>query len=243
VSGYLPQSETELQHARPVSNEPGALPREAILYNERVIYESHPRGLSVHPVAFWVSVAVVAFFLLIGVVGSIGGDTSLGIAVAIVLFFSFPFLIVILWVFYSARQTTYALTDQRVILRRGDDFSSYPYTQVSAVESESRSSKVIVLLASPDHATPGAGSFPPPPMTWKGVRGAPAVAAYAMSATRFYTLRQKQKMLRQDIVTASLEDKIVCEYCRSYIPVAGLDPDNPRCPNCSAPLTVAPIGM
>ncbi len=241
MSGFLPQSESELQHARPVSNSPGALPREAVLYGEKVIYETRPRVLSIHPIACWISMVYLAFVVVLIVVGGLAGGNGLPALVGVGLFLGVPGLIVLAWAVSSARGTTYALTDQRAIVRKGDDFTSVAYQQIQQVEAKSKSSTVVFQLLPPP---PGAvAPTALKPVLWRGVRGAPAVAAYAMSATRFYTLLQRQKSLRQDIVTASLEDKVVCEYCRAYIPISTLDPNNPRCPKCSAPIAVAPLGM
>ena len=49
--------------------------------------------------------------------------------------------------------------------------------------------------------------------------------------------------MRQDLIMASMEDKIVCQYCGGFTTLAKLNPDNPRCPRCSAPIVVAPIGI
>lgn len=240
VSGYLPQSESELEHARPVSNIPGALPPESVLYGEKIIYETRPRALSVHPVAIWVSIVFLGFVVLLDVVGGTGNGYGLPTLLTLGLVLGFPELVILAWALGSARRTSYALTDQRVILRKGNDFVSAPYQQISRVDTKPKSSTVVFQLA----PAPGSGTpTPVKPIVWQGVRGAPAVAAYAMSATRYYGLRQQQKMLRQDLVTASMEDKIVCEYCHAYIPIASLNPDHPQCPKCSAPIAVAPLGM
>ncbi len=243
MSGYLPQSESELASARPGSHQPGSLPPEAVLAGEKILYEARPSYRALHPVAFWGAVVVLAFFALVVVGGSLGNGYNLGMAASIGAFVFFPEVIVLAWVVSDARRTTYALTDQRAILRRGDDFTSAPYTDIAQVEAKPRSASVVFTLA-PDPAAPtGYSRGQSRPLVWRAVRGAPAVAAFAMSATRFYSLRQRQKVLRQDIVTASLEDKVVCEYCRAYIPISTLNPNDPRCPRCAAPIAVAPLGM
>jgi len=241
VSGYLPRSESELALARPVSNVPGALPPEGVLFSEKIIYETRPRILSIHPIAIWVCVAFLGFVALLAIVGGAGNGYSLTVILTLGLVLGFPEFVILAWAVSSARRTSYALTDQRVILRHGDDFTSAPYHQVGQVFAKRRSSTVVFQLIPPPPGTAGPASSKP--IVWRGVRGAPAVAAFAMSASRFYTLQQQQKMLRQDIVTASLEDKVVCEYCRAYIPIAELNPNNPRCPRCAAPIAVAPLGM
>lgn len=244
MSGYLPQSESELQRAQPSSNERGALPSEALLGSEKVIYETHPRILRLHPILFWTPLPFVVLLGLVLVLGVLTEPNGLVISVVGVFVFLLPVASPTIYAIYSARRTTYALTDQRTLTRSGENFVSVTYDQIVAVTAPPKSSKVVFSLRPQDGKTSAPkGRSAPPTMVWKAVPGAPAVAAYASSATRFYQMRLRQKQLRQDLVTASTEDRIVCQYCGGWILLSSLQPENPRCPRCSAPIVVAPLGM
>jgi hypothetical protein len=199
--------------------------------------------MSLHPALFWLSVPVALFFTLVAVVGVTqpGGGAILYVTLGIILLIGYgPLLAVVaLW-----RRTSYAITDQRVVSRNGDSFDSVPVGRVRGVHLGRRSSTLVFDLAVDPSDPRGVGKGSrPPTLEWNGVPGAPGVATYANSAVRFYQLRQRQKQLRDTIVSSSMEDRVVCEYCGAMIPVATLAPDNPVCPRCSAPVLVAPIGI
>lgn len=244
MSGYLPSSEQELQRLQPFSNDRGALPPESLLGGEKVIFEAHPRVLGLHPILFWAPIPFVVLLLAVVVWGAITQLNGLAVAVIAVVVFVLPLSVPTLYAISSARRTTYALTDQRVLTRAGDDYVSVTYDQVEGVATVPRSSKVVFALRSAPVTTGSSRrASKPKTLVWRAVRGAPAVAAYASSASRFYQMRLRQKQLRQDLVTAATDAKIVCQYCGSWIPLSSLAPDNPRCPKCSAPIVVAPLGI
>jgi len=242
VAGYLPRSEGQLFLSRPGSNREGVFPRSALLGAEKVLFETRPGMIALHPALFWGGLPIVILFLLVAAAGfSQGGLGAIGVAsmVIVLLIALAPLLIVFgLW-----HRTSYALTDQRVVACRGDTFDSVPLERISAVQMDPGSSTIVFQFADnrPEHDL---GFLErKPAVVWKGVPGAPAVATYASSAVRYYRLRQDQKRLRESFVAASMEDRIVCEYCGGMIAVSSLNVDDPRCPRCTAPIRVAPIGI
>jgi len=243
VAGYLPQSENDLFLARPGSNRDGAFPRSALLGDEKVLFEASPSVIALHPVVFWCGVVWAAFWVLIGGYGSTTGPiAAVG---ALVGFCVIVGLLPVLIVVASGRRTSYALTDQRVATRSGDSFDTVPLARVSGVRLGRKSSTVVFDLV-PDPSE-GRRRFlfggESPVLEWRAVPGAPGVATFANSAVRFYQIRQRQKQLRDAIVTTSLEDRITCAYCGAVIPITSISGDNPKCPRCAAPIVVAAPGI
>lgn len=211
-----------------------------------MVFEAHPRLLGLHPVLFW---APLPFVLIISTALAYGASTSSGNGTLVVLVvgsmvFDLPFLAVMAYAVVSAHRTTYALTDQRAILRYGDESVSVPYDQIRDVTSPARSSRVVFTLQ-PNASLPRSRLFRTgsPSLVWKAVLGAPAVASFSKSASQYYRLRLQQTQIRQELIKASIEDKIACQYCGRFVLLKQLNPENPRCPNCSAPIVVAPVGV
>lgn len=246
MSGFLPQSEADLQRTLPGSNTPGALARSALLGGEKVIYEDHPRALGLHPVMFWVALPIALFFgavIAAGVASTSGSEVYvLGVFGTVLLVL--PPVAVMVYAVTSPRRTTYALTDQRVILQSGDESVSIPYVQLGNVSVQGRSSRVAfeIKTGSPAPKSRFFGGSTPS-LIWKAVRNAPAVAAYAQSASQYYRLRLQQTQIRQDLIKASLEDKVFCQYCGGFVLLSQLNASDPRCPRCYAPIVVAPLGV
>lgn len=243
MAGYLPRSEGELYRARPGSNRPGSFPPSALLGAEKIVYETRPTLIGMQPLLFWAGVPVLVFFGLIAVVGAFSLGSS-GAAVATLVFVLLIAFAPLLVAVGRWRRSGYAITDQRVVTRTGDTFDSVPLVRVSTIRL-GRKSSTLVFELTPDTADAHSGLFGhrPPVLEWKGVPGAPGVATYANSAVRFFQMQQRQKQLRDAAVSTRLEDRVVCEYCGAMIPVNTLAPDNPRCPRCSAPILVAPLGI
>jgi hypothetical protein len=242
VAGYLPRSENDLFLARPGSNREGAFPRAALLGEEKVVFEARPGLIAFHPALFWFAVVWAVFFALVAAVGAaqISGAAGYGAFGLILLILAAPFLVAVgLW-----SRTSYALTDQRIVARSGDTFDSAPLERVGNLRLGRKSSTIVFeLVPDPAGADRGLLGAHRPSLEWDGVPGAPGVASYATSAIRFFQLRQNQKRLRESFVTASMEDRISCEYCGALIPVASLDQGDPKCPRCTAPIRVAPLGV
>ena len=230
---------------QPGSNHPGALPREILLGSERVVYEAHPGARRLHPFMFWVPIPIAVFFGIFIVAGALtdGGPNTIPVVLVGFFLLVLPFVAVTYRAISLARKTTYGLTDQRVILRVGDDNVSLPYTQVAGVSVSGKSD--VVFSIRPDMAAPISNLLHrnPPSMVWKAVSGATALAAYARSASQYYSLRIQQAQIRQDLVRASIEDKVFCEYCGGFSTLSQIDPNDPRCPRCRAPIVVAPAGI
>jgi hypothetical protein len=240
VSGNLPASEVALIREQPISNQPGSLPRYAALYGERVLYEAHPRPIGLHPVAFWVCFPLLLFFGLITLAGIADGQFAPAIAAGSVVLFVLPFAIVVAWVFTSARSITYALTDQRVILRTGDDLTGIPYDAVAKIEAHPKRDTIVITPALRPQGTELHRPFTAPVMTWRAVRRVSQVAWYANLASRFFVARARQPVTRPVPAPPYVEESITCEACGARIPVSNLNPAVPRCPRCSAPIRVAP---
>ena len=243
MAGYLPRSELELFRSRPGSNQPGVFPPTALLGQEKIVYEARPALRALSPVLFWVGIALLVFFSLIALVGmsSEGVDASgIGALIFLEVLAAIPLLIAVSrwW------RTSYAITDQRVVAQRGDTFDSVPLTRVRWVRL-GRASSTVVFELIPDANDPRPHTLGPksPMLEWQGVFGAPGVATYANSAVRYFQIQQRQKQLRDAYVSTALEDRVLCEYCGLMIPVAELSVDNPKCPRCSAPVLVAPLGV
>jgi hypothetical protein len=246
VSGFLPASESDLQRASPGASQPGALPGRFLLGGEKVLFEAHPRLLRLHPWAFWVPIPFAFFLALVLGIGfsQAPGGNAVGILILGAFLLVLPLVAVSGWAVSSAYQTSYALTDQRVIFRAGDESVAIPYERIVDVESPSGSSRVVFSIRD-GPSLPRSKLLPErsSQVVWKAVPGAPAVASFARSASQFYELRMQQARIRQDLIKASMEDKVFCQYCGGYSLLRQLNVDNPRCPRCSAPIVVAPTGI
>jgi hypothetical protein len=242
VAGYLPANETDLSRSQPPSNRPGSFPATALLGQEKVIYETRPTLMGQHPVLVIAPLPLIVLFALVGVVGVVemGWQPDLigGLG-----FVEFIFFVPIIYALVSWRQTSYALTDQRVLKRSGESFETATYDDVQGVTMTPKSSKLVFELTP---LAPGAASGlfggRGRKIVWTAVPGAPAVVSFAQSAAMFYRVRNRQRQLRQDFVVASMSDRIVCAFCGGLLDVATLNPENPRCPRCSAPISVASAG-
>jgi hypothetical protein len=240
VAGFLPGSEGDLQQAQPGSNQPGVFPREALLGAEKVVYEARPRLFALHPYLIALPLPVIALIALAIVAGFAEGQGGIGL-VGGGTFVLLPLLFPVLYAVYDARRSAYAITDQRLIVRSGDDYQSATFDTVRRVTLRTKSSTVdFDLVPPPGGPTGGFLVARKTRMTWKGLRGAAAVASFAQSAVEFYRLRNQQRQLRQNLVVSAMSGKIVCAYCGGMIDLSTVNPDAPRCPRCSAFLTVAP---
>jgi hypothetical protein len=242
VAGFLPASEGELQRAQPGSNRPGVFPREALLGAEKVVYETRPGLFALHPYLIVLPMPLdilIALAIGVGFAEGQGGVSLAGGGSLILLVLLLPFF----YALYDWRRSAYAITDQRVVTRSGDDYQTVTFDTVRSVSLRGKSSTVVFELVPPP-GEPGGGFLAArrTRMTWKGLRGAGAVASYAQSAVEFYRLRNQQRVLRQNLVVSSMSGKIVCAYCGGLIDLSAVDPEAPRCPRCSAFLTVAPTG-
>ncbi len=155
---------------------------------------------------------MVALLILVVIDAAFLPDPAFGVAATGI--FTFLFAIPMLYAVNYWRTTAYALTDQRVIVSEGNSFQSATYDRVTDVTMGKGSSRLVFSLVpdTPPGTPPGRAGRKVPTLLWKGVPGAPAVASYAKSALQFYRLRQQQRLLRQNLVVSSLEDRVVCEY-------------------------------
>jgi hypothetical protein len=243
MAGYLPSSEADLERSRPPTSQLGVFPPTALQGGEKVLYECRPKIST----AGWVVIVFFAFWVLAltAVYTSSGMYWATPVGIFAVLLIALIFASPILFVLARWRGAAYAMTDQRIVARHGSSFESAGYDQVFEVSLKGKSSTVIFRLQPPPAGTPS-GLFGPsrnPTMTWTNVAGAPAVVSWAKSAVAYYRIRNRQRELRQQVTVASLMDRIVCPYCGARIDIATLAPDNPKCPSCSAPVIVAPMGL
>jgi hypothetical protein len=227
----------------PPTNRPDTFPRESLLGDERVIFETRPK------MARWQWVCIVwgAFmYLLWGAVAlslPVVGATAIRIIALVIVvllagtLFGFPIWIA-LWVW---RRRAYAMTNQRVIAQVGENTESLSWTLVGEVRFEPKRSKVKFLSvpAPPGSVAPALESQRVPQIVWLRTPGGAAVAAFGTSAQFYYGLKNRQYELRQRMVIGAEADRIICEYCKNPMRIDELDPASPKCPRCGAPITVA----
>ncbi len=243
MAGFLPASESDLYRSRPFAEQTGVFPNSALLGQEKILFEARPSLFALHPLLIAVPLPFLFLFTAAGLYDAAAAHWD-PLFTSIMAFLLFLIALPILYAVSSWRRRAYALTDQRVLARNGDAFDIATYDDVQDVTMKPGTSKIIFELTPPP---PGQamGLFGPRTrrLIWTAVPGAPSVASFAKSAAAFYRLRNRQRQLRENLVVASMNDRIVCAYCGGLIDVASLSPDNPRCPRCAAPITVAPTGF
>jgi len=237
MAGLLPESEDQLYRTRPGANQEGVFPRTALVGGEKVLYETRPSVSGLSPILFWGGGAILVFFLLVLLTAAAEGTVAGVVAVGVfTLFFGIPFFYAV----YSWRTTAYAITDQRVVIRSGGVYASAPILQIRGLSLPSGSSKIIFEVALADGASPRTEFLGrrTPEIVWKATPMASSVLPFAQSAVAFYGIRDREQQLRQKLTIASRANKIVCAYCGAAIDPAAVNPSDPKCPNCAAPLTV-----
>lgn len=233
----LAGSENDLFLSRPGSNQEGCFPRAALVGDERVLFEARPRLLARHRRIIFASLPFVIFFglVLAVAVAQFGPNPA---ALGLFVFLEFLTLIPILYAISSWRATSYALTNKRVLVRAGDDYHTATLDQVREVSVKPGSDTVLFDIVR--GYSPGTGQAQIEQMVWSGTPGAPGVAVFAQRAALFYQIRMKQQRLRDEFVASSMSQRIVCDYCRGLVDLSRVNPADPRCPRCNAPITAGP---
>ncbi len=218
--------------ARPGSNQPGVFPRKALAPSEAVLFETRPALLAEHRWAIGIPAGII---LLFGVV--LLSDVASGQG-SIALFGGFGFLlgILLLPILFAVVRwlgTAYALTDQRVLVVRGGEYTTAAYGELQGVTIAPNSTNLVF--------EPAPGPARPSPardrLVWSSVPYAPAIVIFAESVIQFYRLRFRQATAVEKVVSDSMAHEIACPYCGQTIDLKALPRENPSCPYCSAPLS------
>ncbi len=212
----------------PVNNMPGVFPRDVLPPGERVLYETRPGLLALFGgrlifIILWSALWVYAGFAINDPVGS-----------AIFLSPTTIWLVVLL---LQWRHRAYALTDQRVIRiagARGFEFQDASYSQIHNLVSEEGGIRF--------------DTTPPPPIgghsifargrviRWDSISDVPRVYTFVQEAFAFGLRRNQAYALAQATINRIAATSIRCEYCGGLIDLATMNPSNPRCPSCNAPV-------
>jgi hypothetical protein len=230
----LPSSQDELSRMVPGSNREGSFPRADLAAGEKVIFEVRPGFIGLHPTLFYASMPFVLFFGLVVAVGLASyGTAYVGPG-------AFVMILVLLPIFYSAyswSRTAYALTDRRALVRSGSDFQSASLEEIQQIELAG--SRIVLRTSAPSPA-PGETAPRLGKVVWYGVPEASAVVPFLSSAVEYYRLKDRASELRERLTIAEMQQRITCPYCGGWIDASRIDPKDPRCPNCTAPLVAAP---
>ena len=231
ASYSAPQSENELLARLPPTNVPGLLSRDILPRGERVLFETRPGILNL----YWGRLVFLALYLLFWIgLGIASPAAAPGAA-----FFAAPGVLWLAVIYLQWSHRTYALTDQRVIRIAGitgSEFQDAAYTQIHNLTTEPGGIRF-------DTTPPAAmGGFAPPARTkvirWDGLSSVPRVYTFVQEAFAFGLHRSQVLAITQAEVQRISATSIPCAYCGGPIDLATLDPANPRCPRCSAPLSL-----
>ncbi len=186
MAGFLPASEGDLLRSRPGSNRPGVFPPGALLAEEKIVYETRPRLMGLHPALVLAPLPFAFLFgaaIVVGVAQGVGGTGFAIAGVIVVLLILSPALYGV----YDWRRTAYVITDQRVAVRSGDSYETATFEMVRNVSLAPDSSKVVFELLPPPDAPPRAGFrlSRKSRLVWVGLEGAPAVASFGQSAIEY----------------------------------------------------------
>jgi len=230
--GGPPTSEAELLAQLPPTNAPGVFPRDVLPPNERILFETRPSYLGL----YWGRTVFFGLWVLLFVAAIFGIPAG----AAAYAFFAFLFAVPILLAVWQWSRTAYALSNQRVLKiagLRGSDFQEAMYSQVQNLVLEPGISGGLRFDATP--VGQPAGHFWASgrrQIRWTALSGAPRVYGFVQDA---FALGMRQAEVRQafdshwsQVAPVSL----TCAYCGSTIDLRSLDPRNPRCPTCSAPV-------
>lgn len=228
-----PLTESDLAARLPPSNSPGLLRRDLLPPGERVLFETRPSlwGL------YWGRLIVLLLLLLFFVAVTVGAplDAIPGLA-----FFEALFVIALVLTYLGWRNRVYALTNQRVIRVfgiRGTGFQDAAYSQITNMTLEGGASLRFDTTPFPT----GYGS-PSPPATrilwWESLPDGARVYTFVQEAFAVALREATQTAAVDAAVARTMGPTITCNYCGGPIDVATLDAANPRCPRCSAPVTL-----
>jgi hypothetical protein len=233
VAGYTPpQTEAELLARVPQSNMPGVLSRDLLPPGERVLYETRPSLL----LLYWGRLTFIVLYLLLFTwFGASIGD-PIGAAL-----FDAPAAIWLVVILLRWWHLTYALTDQRVIRISGvtgSDFMDAAYSQIHNLTSEPGGLR---FDASPPVSGMGLRALTSRRIIkWEGIPDVPRTYTFVQEAFAFGMRQSQLAAATQAAVDKLVATSVKCAYCGTMVEISGLDPSNPRCPRCAAPLTLGP---
>jgi len=235
VAAVLPSSEGELARMVPAANRPGSFPEGDLAAGEKIIFETRPRFIGLHPALFYGSLPFVLFF---GLIASLGiyqvGIETFGPAAAFVMILV---LIPDLYCAYSWSHTSYVVTNQRVMSQSGDSVTAAGFDEIQRVDLASSG---VVFELTPSRTDPGSEPGRPRTLRWVAVPNAPAVVPFLQSAVAFYRIQQKGANLEQRMVAAEASSHVTCPYCGTLIETDQISLQDPHCPSCTAPLFGGP---
>ncbi|HKV90281.1 MAG TPA: hypothetical protein VJQ43_03685, partial [Thermoplasmata archaeon] len=234
-----PTSETELLLRRPTAFRQDAFPRQWLLADERVLYETRPGLLS----RYWGRLTIASLWALLW----IGAGTQPGVASQASYWGVAGFLAIppLLWIFLGWRGRAIALTDRRVLATKGAvsrtlESATYDEVQRLTVGSSSTDDITFHLGAAGAVGRRAAASGRPSKLVWPDVQMAQQVYQYVQDAFRLESVLSAQRATRTAFVQAALRTRIPCSYCGRLIE---FDPNeggaDPVCPQCGAPIRLS----
>jgi hypothetical protein len=231
-----PQTDAELRTRIPPSNIPGVFPRDLLPPYEQVIFETRPGLFAL----YWGRLIFFGFwFLLLLGVSAAAFPPPIGVW----FFVALPGLGILIPI-YQWRNYAYALTDRRVLAisgMQGSAFQDAAFGQVHNLALEPGFSGGLRFDTTPPPSGYSAGHPPRArPIRWIGLQQPARVYQFVQEAFAFEIRRN----IAAQHVQAAMEEltvgKVRCEYCGGMIELSLLDPGNPRCPQCAAPLLPPP---
>lgn len=198
-----------------------------------MLFETRPSLFALYWGRIVLIVLLLALFVWAGVAGGAApGAAILGTPVAI-------WLIVIL---LQWRGRTYALTDRRVIRTsgiRGTTFEDATYAQIRNLGLAPGYAGGLRFDTTPPPGPNGpVASHRPRVLRWDGLPEAPRVYAFVQAAFAFELRQARTRAATEAAFDRLSADSIPCAYCTGLIDLNDLDPANPKCPRCGAPLTI-----
>jgi hypothetical protein len=198
---------------------------------ERVYYETRPGLFSL----YWGRLTLIGLYLALFIsVGVVAPPAAIGAAV-----FAAPAVLWLIVILLQWSHRVYALTDRRILRIsgvRGSDFHDAAYTQVRNMTPLPRGIRFdISTQASPI-------GFAAPARThaimWQAITDPPRVYTFLQEAFAYGLHQSQVNAATQTALDQITERTVHCAYCGGLIELAKLDPANPRCPSCSAPVTL-----
>lgn len=182
--GLPPTSEAGLLQRRPSSDRPGAFPREYLLAQERVLFETRPS--LVHLYGGRLALLVVWCLFLVAAALTPAGqqDPSFWVFAGLVGFLPLGLTMV------AGYRYSYAITTERVLACHGLVFRSVASARIAEIQNLLVGGGLtdkfrFVVVGPPGLRAGGSWLHPPRAVVWKSVTQAPQVYAYLQDVFRF----------------------------------------------------------